>query len=177
VLAAHKGQDILLDALAQLTDLSWRCTCVGALDRDPAFVAALQRHPVATRVEFAGVRIGLELEQAYASADVLVLPSRIEAYGMVVTEALARGLPVIACAVGGVPDTLGRISDDRRPGVLVDADSPGDLAAALRNWLGDAALRAELRTVARSRRSTLAGWAATGRKVAEVLEAVAAPLR
>jgi glycosyltransferase involved in cell wall biosynthesis len=177
VVAAHKGQDVLLDALAELTDLSWRCACVGALDRDDAFVAALRRRPVAARVTFAGARTGTELDRAYAAADVLVLPSRGEAYGMVVTEALARGIPVIASAVGGVPDALGRAADGQRPGVLIGPGSSGALAIALRDWLTDADLRSGLRSAARSRRSTLRAWTATAAEVATVLEEVAAPIR
>ncbi len=177
VLAEHKGQDVLLDSLAQLAGLSWRCTCVGAMDRDDAFVAALQRRPIAARVDFAGVRTGPELDHTYADADVLVLPSRNEAYGMVVTEALARGIPVIASAVGGVPDALGRAPDGRQPGILVEPGNSGELAAALRAWLTDPDLRAELRAAARSRRTTLRSWSETASRIAELLEAVAAPLR
>jgi glycosyltransferase involved in cell wall biosynthesis len=54
---------------------------------------------------------------------VLVLPSRFEAYGMVVTEALGFGLPVIAASVGGVPEALG-MTDHCPPGVLVPPDKP-----------------------------------------------------
>ena len=61
----------------------------------------------ATGSVFSGLRIGDDLAHAYATADVLVLASRAETYGMVVTEALARGLPVIATAVGGLPEALG----------------------------------------------------------------------
>jgi glycosyltransferase involved in cell wall biosynthesis len=173
----NKGQDVLLDALADVTEISWRCTCVGPLDREPAFVAALRRHRAASRVEFAGVRTGGELTRSYASADVLVLPSRTEAYGMVVTEALARSLPVIASEVGGVPEALGRSSDGRVPGVLVRPDSPADLAHALRQWLEDQELRTELRAAALDRRSTLPTWKHTGQRVADVLRKAAAPLR
>ena len=95
----------------------WCCTVVGPLDRDPPFVERLRRRAadsgMADRICFAGPRVGEELRRQYQAADVLVLPSRLEAYGMVVTEALAVGLPVIAAAVGGVPEALGRTS--RRP--------------------------------------------------------------
>ena len=88
-----------------------------------------------------GLRIGDDLAHAYAAADVLVLASHAETYGMVVTEALARGLPVIATAVGGLPEALGRTRDGRRPGLLVPPGDSEALAAALRSWLTDADLR------------------------------------
>ena len=117
----------------------------GTLDRDRDFVDLLQRRVneagIGNRISFAGPLIGADLDRAYAAADVLVVASRGETYGMVVTEALARGLPVIATDVGGLPHTLGRTADGRRPGLLV---APGDapaLAAALSSWLRDAELR------------------------------------
>ena len=141
----HKGHDVLLAALTAVRELPWRCVLVGALDRDRDFVDLLRRRAyesgIGDRICFAGPRTGDELDLAYAAADVLVVPSLGETYGMVVTEALARGLPVIATAVGGLPHALGRTADGRRPGLLV---APGDapaLATALSNWLGDAELR------------------------------------
>src|SRR5258705_127321 len=95
-----KGHDVLLDALTAVKDLSWQCVCVGSLDREPAFVESLRRSALdsglADRVRFPGPRAGADLDRSYAGADVLVLASRAETYGMAVTEALARGLPVIA---------------------------------------------------------------------------------
>jgi glycosyltransferase involved in cell wall biosynthesis len=93
---------------------------------------------------------------------------------MVVTEALARGLPVIATAVGGLPEALGRTSDGRRPGLLVPPEDSGALAAALREWLVDGDLRQRLRDAARVRRSTLAGWDAPTDRVARILTQAAA---
>ena len=171
-----KGHDLLLDALAAMTDLSWRCDCVGRLDRDPAFVETVRRRSaddgLAGRVRLLGTQSGADLDRSYAAADVMVSASRAETYGMVVTEALARGLPVIAADVGGLREALGHGANGARPGLLVPPDDPTALAAALRAWLGDAELRARLRRAARERRESLPGWSATVSAVAGVLTAV-----
>ena len=75
---------------------------------------------------------------------------------MVVTEALARGIPVLATAVGGLPEALGRAPDGSLPGLLVPPDDPAALAAALRRWLSDADLRDRLgRRAAAARRPSV----------------------
>jgi glycosyltransferase involved in cell wall biosynthesis len=160
----HKGHDLLAAALA---GLGARCRCVGSLTRDPAFVATLPTD----RLELLGPLVGAELAAAYAEADLLVLPSRGETYGMVVTEALAHGIPVLATAVDALPRTLGTAPDGSVPGLLV---APAELAGALRRWLADAGLRDRLRRSARDRRGTLTGWDVTARQVAAVLERVRA---
>jgi glycosyltransferase involved in cell wall biosynthesis len=169
----QKGHDVLAAALAQVADLPWRCRCVGSLRRDPEFVDSLRRRlaadGLADRVRLLGTRTGAELAAAYAGADLLVLASRGETYGMVVTEALARGIPVLTTAAGGLPEALGSAPDGSRPGLLVPPDDPGALAAALRRWLGDAGLRARLRRAARGRRTTLTDWTVTAARVADVL--------
>jgi glycosyltransferase involved in cell wall biosynthesis len=168
-----KGHDVLLDALATMTDLPWQCTCVGSLDRDPAFVESLRRgsldHGLGERVSFSGPRTGDELDRSYAAADLVVLASRAETYGMVLAEALARGLPVVATDVGGVTEALGHGADGLRPGLLVPPDDVAALGAALRAWLSDAELRGRLRRAARERRESLAGWATTTSAIAAVL--------
>ena len=164
-----KGHDVLLDGLGTVGDLPWRCTCVGSLDRDPAFAADVQRHALRGRVRFVGPRTGADLDRAYAAADLLVLASHAETYGMVVTEALARGVPVVATDVGGVPEALGHGA-----GLLVPPGNPAALGAALRRWLGDAELRGRLRRAARDRRASLRGWPATTADLAGVLEGVGA---
>ncbi len=164
-LTPDKGHDVLLDALATATDLSWRCACVGSLVRDPAFADGVRRRArdsgLGDRVRFPGPLTGAELDRAYAAADLLVLASHAETYGMVVTEALARGLPVLATEVGGVTEALGQGEDGTRPGLLVPPGDPAALGAALRTWLGDAELRARLRRAARERRASLRRWHAT----------------
>src|SRR5207244_4198107 len=119
----HKGQDLLVNSLAAVGDLMWTCVCVGPLRRDPAFTEAVRelivRHGLADRVMLVGPRTSDALEAYYAAADLVVLPSHFETYGMVVAEALARGIPVLAAAAGAVPDTLGRAPDGSVPGILV----------------------------------------------------------
>jgi glycosyltransferase involved in cell wall biosynthesis len=122
-------------------------------------------------VRFVGTRTGAALDAAYADADLLVLPSRAETYGMVVTEALARGIPVLATAVDGVPEALGAAPDGSRPGMLVPPGDAEALAVALRRWLTDPGWRARLRESARGRRDTLRGWDDTVRRLSEVLDA------
>jgi glycosyltransferase involved in cell wall biosynthesis len=176
-LTPDKGHDLLLDALATATDLSWHCTCVGSLVRDPAFAGAVRRRARDTglhdRVSFPGALTGEELDRAYATADLLVLPSYAETYGMVVTEALSRGLPVITTEVGGVSEALGHGEDGTRAGLLVPLGDPAALGAELRAWLEDAELRDRLRLAARGRRAQLRPWAATASAVAGVLAGVA----
>jgi glycosyltransferase involved in cell wall biosynthesis len=172
-----KGHDLLIEALAPLAGLRWRCQCVGSLERDPAFVERLHRRVLDGgmdgRVRFTGPQAEAELACSYAAADVLVLPSRAETYGMVVAEALARGLPVVAAEVGGVPEALGHGADGTRPGLLVPAEDPAALREALRSWLEDARLRRRLRVAARERRASLADWSTTASAVADVLQEAA----
>jgi glycosyltransferase involved in cell wall biosynthesis len=172
-----KGHDVLLDGLATATHLSWRCACVGSLERDPAFADGVRRRArhngLYDRVRFPGPRTGAELDREYAAADLLVLASHAETYGMVVTEALARGLPVLAAEVGGITEALGHGNDGLRPGLLVPPGDPAALGAAVRRWLGDSDLRGRLRRAARERRASLRGWPATTSVLAGVLAGAA----
>jgi glycosyltransferase involved in cell wall biosynthesis len=162
----RKGQDVLVEALTMLDGLDWECVCVGALDRAPEYVRKVTTNE---RVRFVGTRAGDELAATYAGADLLILPSRAETYGMVVTEALARAVPVLGTAVDGVPEALGTAPDGTRPGMLVPAGDPVALAAALRRWLSDADLRQSLRAAAAARREALRGWDETARDLTEGL--------
>jgi hypothetical protein len=171
--SAHKGHDVLLTALIAVGDLPWRCRVVGSLDREPAFADDIRRrvgaHGLSGRVTFCGARTSTELADAYATSDLLVHPSRGETYGMVVTEALAHALPVVATTVGGVPEALGQTSAGQA-GLLVGADAPADLAAALRDWLTDAGLRRQLRSAAAERRQALPAWESTTTRIARMLD-------
>jgi glycosyltransferase involved in cell wall biosynthesis len=165
----RKGHDVLLAALRSLSDLEWSCVCVGTLDRAPSFVASL---PPVPGVRFAGPLTGPELAACFAAADLLVLPSRAEPYGMVATEALACGVPVLATAVDGLPEALGHTSTGAVPGLLVPPDDPVALADSLRQWLTEPALRELLRETALVRRAELPDWSLTARDLAGVLAGV-----
>ncbi len=175
VLGRHKGQDLLVEALAGLPDRDWQCVLAGPLDRDPDFVEQLRARIThlgfGRRVRLTGVLTHAALSHAYTTADLLVAPSRAETYGMAVAEALAHGVPVIAAAVGGLPEALGLADDGTRPGQLIPAGDPAALAAALGDWLDDERHRHRLRAAARQRRSTLCGWDQTAQAVANALTA------
>ena len=176
VLSRHKGQDLLVQALADLAERDWHCVLAGSLDRDPAFAeqvrARISRLGYSHRIELTGILTGAALSDAYATADLLVAPSRSETYGMTVTEALAHGLPVVASAVGGLPEALGSTADGTRPGYLVPPGEPTALAAALGTWLGDERCRHRLRAAAQQRRSSLCGWEQTTKEIANALTAL-----
>ncbi|WP_307850657.1 glycosyltransferase family 4 protein [Micromonospora sp. H61] len=173
----HKGYDVLVDALTTLVGRSWTMVCAGTLTREPDLVHRLRDRLTGAgltgRVRLVGPLTGAALDDAYAAADLLVLPSRGETYGMVVTEALARGLPVLTTEVGGLPEALGHAPGGERPGLLVPPGDPAALAAALIRWLDDDALRARLRRAALARRDTLTDWPVTSALLAGVLKEVA----
>ena len=157
-----KGHEVLLDALAMLRGARWQLGCVGSATVDPDFAQALRRRAedagIADRIVWHGALHGAVLERAWAQSDLLVLASRKESYGMVVAEALAHGMPVIASDVGGIPEALGRAIDGTLPGRLVPPDAPGALAQALRQWLADPALRGRWRAAALARSAGLPRW-------------------
>lgn len=169
----RKGQHRLVEALAAVTDLPWNCVCVGGLTQDPEYVARLRglirERGLEDRLLLAGPRAGAELDAAYASADLMVLTSYAETYGMAVTEALARGVPVLATDVGGVSEAVGRAPDGGVPGILVPPEDPAAFATELRGWFGEPDVRRRLKAAARGRRAALGGWATTARSLAGVL--------
>ncbi|SFI69671.1 Glycosyltransferase Family 4 [Amycolatopsis sacchari] len=162
----RKGQDLLVEALASVEG-SWRCVFAGPFRRDPVYVARVREliatHGLGEQCILAGPLTGQALEDAYDAADLVVLPSRAETYGMVVTEALARGVPVLATDVAGIAETLAGA------GIVVPPGDAGALADGLRTWFGDAGKRQSLRDAARVRRGMLAPWTETSRRMAAVL--------
>ena len=165
----RKGHTLLLQALENLSALNWTLHCVGSLTRDTAAVAAAQaqsqRPGLAGRVRWHGEVTAAALQTHYANADLLVLPSLHEGYGMAVAEALAAGLPVLASSAGALAQTLPPQAGWQVP--------PGDvpaLQAALQTLMTDAALRARLAAGAAAAGQRLPSWAQQAAKMAAVLE-------
>ncbi|MFH6785208.1 glycosyltransferase family 4 protein [Methylobacterium sp. MA0201] len=164
----RKGTDVLVEALADLTDLDWSLTVAGSLDRAPGCAAALRDRiaslNLADRVTLAGAVTPDALERLHAGADLAVSASLFEGYGMALAEALARGLPLVATTGGAAAETV-------PPGAGL-AVPPGDapaLAAALRALIADPARRAEAADASWAAGQRLPDWPDTAAAVAAAL--------
>lgn len=152
-----------VDALALVRDLPWSARLVGPDALDPPLTRAVLRriahHGLAERVEVAGARSGAQLEQIWARSDLLVHTSRAETYGMVVAEALARGIPSIV-ALG-----TGAVEAQRGAGGTCAPGDAAELAIGLRRWLSDTRLRRRWRARANELRAEAPTWEAAARVV------------
>jgi glycosyltransferase involved in cell wall biosynthesis len=168
----RKGFDVLISALATLTDLSWRLTIAGDRTRDRNAAARLDadiaRHALGERIAAPGAVSPQRLAALYAEADVFVLASHFEGYGMAYAEAVAHGLPVIGTSAGAIPDTV-----PADAGLLVDPGDSFALARALRRVIGDADLRRRLASAARAAAPQLPTWRHSAEIFARALETLA----
>lgn len=164
----RKGHLNLIDALAGLRHLEWVLTCAGSLARSPDTAAALQQQIAAlglgSRVHLLGELPPADMPALYARADLFVLPSLFEGYGMAFAEALARGLPVLGTRAGAIPGT---VPEDA--GLLVEPGSVPALRQALERLISDSRLRRELATGARRARARLPTWADSAGRFAKAL--------
>jgi glycosyltransferase involved in cell wall biosynthesis len=153
----RKGHATLVHALAPLRDLPWRLTCVGSLEADPptadALLRLLRETGLESRVVLTGSVDPALVADFYHRADVLVMPTFFEGYGMAVAEALARGVPVVATTTGAIPELVGTDA-----GLLVAPGEEEPLREALHRVLTDAGLRDTLRAGARAVRERLPTW-------------------
>ena len=160
----RKGYDVLVDALSRLRHLPWSCVCVGSLSCDPDYAAA-----VVDQVAERGLdkRIEDALDAYYDSSSLFVMASHYEGFGMVLREAVARGLPVVSTTGGAIPEAV-----PSEAAVLVcpgDAMALADALAGLLAGSEGAERRTDLAAGARRAAARLPGWDQAGGTFAEAL--------
>jgi glycosyltransferase involved in cell wall biosynthesis len=165
----RKGYDVLIAALARLSDLPWRLVIAGDRGRSSPTArqldADIARHGLAGRIELLGAVAPERLTQLYAGADLFVLPSRHEGYGMAFAEAVAHGLPVVGTTAGAIADTVPAAA-----GVLVPPDDVDALTGVLRRLIANPAERERLAAGARAAASSFPTWHESAALFARVLE-------
>lgn len=166
----RKGHDVLIGALSKLAGRAWSCRIVGALDRDPEWVKFLEAEITEARLADRIVLVGPVADpmKELAAADIFALPSRHEGYGMAFAEALAHGLPIIACRAGAVPEVV-----PPEAGFLVPVDDTDAFAEALATLLDKDEIRVRMSETAWRAAQDLPGWDGTARSVASALERAA----
>lgn len=156
-LLPRKGHAVLIEALTQLRDLDWTLLCIGSMRRDPTTVQEVRRKISAAgleaRITLAGEQPPEAVGDACRAADLFVLPSFYEGYGMVYAEAMAHGLPIVATCAGAIPETV-----PSGAGLLVPPGNPMALAEALRAVIDDWALAARLAAGSRAAGTRLPDW-------------------
>jgi len=169
----RKGYDVLIEALAPYAGSDWHLTIAGATDRNASAVTAVRQAVMASglraQVTLAGAVTEPELARLYSRADLFVMSSRYEGYGMVLAEAMARGLPLVTTTGGAAAETVPEGAALKVP--------PGDAAAlgeALGRVLADAGLRRRLADASWQVGQHLPRWESTTRRIADVIEQVAA---
>jgi len=168
ILHPRKGHDILIDALAQLADLDWQAVIVGNpwdATHAAALAGQIDRSPVGARVRLAGRVPTCELERLYAQASIFALATRYEGYGIVFGEALVRGLPIVSCRVGAVPDTV-----PPGAGLLVPPEDAGAFADGLRKLLIDPTMREGMALAALAAGRHLPDWTGTALIASRVID-------
>lgn len=171
-----KNHATLLPALDLVSDLPWQAQLVGA-QRDEEVMRgvrrALRAPGLVGRVRLPGELRGAELERVWHAADLLLLPSLTETYGLVVTEALAHGIPAVVPrgtgaveALAGVP-AAGPVTD--LAGAVADPGDPAEWAEILRGWLTDRVRRDRWRARALERRAGLRSWADSAADLVRVI--------
>lgn len=167
----RKGHDVLLSAFGGLKQYQWTLDIVGPCDFDPKLFESLKKQRdelgLSKRVSFLGALSDDDLNLAYLAADIFVLASRYEGYGMAYAEAIVRGLPVIATTAGAVPDTV-----PRSCGLLVPPDDESALRQAALDIMCTPALRAEMRAGAIAAEPGFPTWEKSARRFSDFLETI-----
>lgn len=171
-----KGVDILISAVAQLDERDFTLLIVGGDERAAGLKAELLAQAaaagVAANVRFEGAVAHDDLPVYYSAADVCVVPSYYESFGLVAVESMACGTPVVASRVGGLVSTV----TDGVSGYLIPWRCPEPFAEKLEVLLNNRELRANLSRAAQRSMQRFA-WEHVGRQMASLYGQVAAEYR
>jgi glycosyltransferase involved in cell wall biosynthesis len=171
-LTPRKGHEVLLEALSRLRTRRWTLRCAGSTTRDPQYArtvaARIDSSGLAQRVILLGELDDDALALEYSRADVFVLATQYEGYGMAFAEALAHGLPIVGTTAGAVAGTV-----PPGAGLLVPPDDVDALEAALARVLDEPDLRQCLAQRARAAGERLDDWPTSCRRFASIVTEVA----
>ncbi len=133
--APFKGHRVLVEALSLLEPaLDFQCMLIGDGPERPAVESYIQSAGLSNRVKILGRRT--DIPALIRGSDLFVLPSLWEPFGISVLEAMSLGIPVVACAAGGIPEIL----TNEENGLLVPPGNASALAEGIRKILTDASL-------------------------------------
>jgi glycosyltransferase involved in cell wall biosynthesis len=168
-LSPRKAQHQLVEALSELQHLPWYCTLAGSTERDPAYSRQLadqiSEAALGERITLTGELDDAALSDHYRNADLFVLPSLYEGYGMVIDEALAAGLPVISSDGGALAST------GNRPGVhQYSAGSVMALGNGLELCLTDRKVLMEMADAAQQNAGAIRHWSNAAAEFETLLE-------
>jgi glycosyltransferase involved in cell wall biosynthesis len=156
-ISQRKGFDVLVAALSTLKALDWHLKIAGDLTRSPDVSAKLLQQVEDTglndRITFLGAVSPSHITSLYTQADIFVLASRYEGYGMAYAEALAQGLPIIGTTGGAIPDVV-----PQDAGILVPPDDARSLANALSLLIQNKITRASFAAGAQKAAANLPRW-------------------
>ncbi|MEQ9813553.1 MAG: glycosyltransferase family 4 protein [Azospirillaceae bacterium] len=171
-LTPRKDHRTLIAALARLGDLDWKLDLVGSATLAPATAeavrSAIAEAGLGDRIAVRGALPAADIGRCYAEAHIHVLATRHEGFGIVIHEAVARGLPVVSTAAGAVPEAL-----PPGCGLLVPVGDAAAFAGALRQLMTDGDCYATLRRACERAREGLPDWDARAREFAAALARVA----
>ncbi len=168
-LTRRKAHDILIDALAQLKHLPWQARFAGGEHFDPEWANYLRSkvvlHGLENKILFLGNLQDISTE--YLNADIFVLPSLFEGYGMAFAEALSFGLPIIAAHAGAVPKLVPTTA-----GILVPPANVAALTNSIAQLLNDSTKRKQLQLGAQQAAQNLPSWKNTAEKFFQLIQKV-----
>lgn len=152
-----KGQIYLAEALNKIMNYNWKCFLVGGIkeqEYEHELKSLIKKYGLSDRVDLCGRLDGYDLVKMYEKADIFVLPSLYESYGVVIHEGLSFALPIIASNVGGIPEQI----TNSKEGIIVPPRDSMKLAEALRRLICSQGLRKKMGVYAKERAEELPTW-------------------